>query len=338
MKSMAFITSLIEPGDIKYIIPGTQFLPYRLLNWYFLTTKKTFYHKKKWQFPLNDGTCEGNTILVTLTGKQMVEHPQLGFQRTLLAARYAQNILNVNLIDLGSMTKFVTGHGEKLRKNGITIPMTHGDHLSAGIAFIGITTLLRKISYSDPVAVIGAYGTIGSALTILLTQAGIKVIGIGRKKDPLLKLQKLCANKLDISRQKEVIQKKGCRVIVTATSATYAVLDENDLLPNSIIYDIAQPPNVDKHLMKKRKDLTIVTGSLVRIPKSFSNLGNFWMRCKKGSIYACAAEGYLQTLEGDMKDHLERPLSIKHIKRVLRWAQKWGITHAPFAVFGKQIF
>ena len=287
------------------------------------------------------GKATGYTVLVTMTAKQMVSKKWSWLARmaTLRACRYAQDRLAVDIIGLGSLTKSITNEGYYLKENGISLPITHGDAYSVASGLRGIELMCKRFGIKpESVAVVGAYGKIGRAMTRILSEK-FDVIAMGRKRDLLEKLSKDSRNPIHITTDlKEALDLS--QVTIMTTSAPYSIIHEKVLEKgrNYFLYDLGQPYNLfpDRYwnLVKKGYRIVRVDGGFEGTKKPF-DIG-FWMRLNPGVMYACYSELVTQALEGDRTDYLG-PVNIDHVAETKRRADKWGFCHQPLSCFNRPL-
>jgi len=290
------------------------------------------------QFRVSEAV-EGYIIGVLLTGDQMMSLP-LRYVRNRIfdAVLFAQESLGVDLIGLGGLTASVTNGGQWLvQQPGIRATITHGDSFATAIAQEGIEKIIKICGFDKTkteIAVIGAYGLIGEALTNLLIQEGHKLILIGKSEKKLQRLlEKIDRNHRSPLISTDLASASSADIIVTATSHPTALLKSSHLKIGSIVYDVSQPMNVSERLILQRPDITKVDGSYVAIGDI--DIG-FDMGTPPHTTFACLAETIMQTIEHDSHNHTG-PISMENITKTKIWAKKYGFSHAPFSSFGKPI-
>jgi len=219
-------------------------------------------------------------------------------ERILEAVYFSQDYLNAEVIGLGALTASVTNGGSWLiSRNKIKSNITHGDTYATFISVEGIKKIIALSRVLNPtIAIVGAYGIIGTALCKILSN-DYELLIMGRNKMKLECLHKTIGGKGIITTDMKAI--KRADIVVTATSHPEALIESEHLKNGAIIYDIAQPANISKKLLKERPDILRIDGALVKIPRI--NI-TFDMRTGKGHTFACLAETILMTLE-DIKGH-----------------------------------
>jgi len=257
------------------------------------------------------------------------------------AAFYAQDVLGADLIDLGTLIKSVTEKGILIKRQGLRIPLTHGDSYSVASSFKGVEKMMAQFNIPGKViGIVGCYGTIGKALTQLFLSRGYKVIGMGRKKKALEHFRKRCGNgKLETTTDLEYVLEEA-NVVVTVTSAAHSLISADILRKDRVyfIYDVAQPNNLSKdafiELIRQGYKIVRVDGGF-EVGPSKLDLG-FWLRLPKGLMYACFVEGLMQILEGDTRDHIGE-VKLDFVQETIGWARKWGFRHNRLTCFGEEL-
>ncbi len=294
----------------------------------------------EFKFKRNGREITGYIIAVLLNGKQMMSLPvETVRKRVLDAILYAQNVLHVDAIGLGSLTTSVTDGGQWVVKQpGIKLAVTHGDTFTVAIAQQGIERVLQKYKF-DPertkVAVVGAYGLIGRELCVFLAQKGYKVILVESIPEKIALIKKRMAseglekNILELSTDVKTII--NADFIITATSHPSYLLDGGDLKKDAVIYDIAQPMNLGMEVVKQRPDVTKIDGDYVDIRGIDLD---FPMGPPQGSTFACLTETAMIALEGDRSHHVGN-IDKDFLRLTKKWGEKYNFKHAPFTSFGK---
>ena len=287
------------------------------------------------------GRATGYTVVVTMTAKQMVSRKWSWLARiaTLRACRYAQDKLGVDIIGLGSLTKSITNEGYYLKENGISIPITHGDAYSVASGLRGVELMCQRFDIKpETIAVVGAYGKIGRAMTKILARK-YNVIAMGRKKELLEKLAEETEAPIHITTNLKGALARS-QLAVMATSVPYSIIHEK-VLENGrayFLYDLGQPYNLFPrqywHLVKKGFRIIRVDGGFEGTRDTF-DIG-FWMRLNPGVMYACYAEVVTQALEVDRNDYLG-PVDMDHVAETIRRADKWGFCHQPLSCFNRPL-
>lgn len=283
---------------------------------------------------------EGHIILMLLTGDQMAstKRAHKNRNRILETALYAQNELKCDLVGLGSLTASVTDAGQWLQKqDGLKIPITHGDHYTVAVTSEGIKKIAQKVGLDlsrGKIAILGANGIIGKGLTVQLASVVKNLILVGRNQNKLeeikIKAETLGSKPFTTTNIQDVDQ---ADIIVTATSWPEALIKPSHLKKNAVIYEVSQPRNASKSILKERPDVLIVDGAYVAIPQ---DIKFWWMGRPPYTSFACMVETMMQAMEGDSESHVGdvNPVFVEEVKRR---AEKYGFRHAPFTSFNQPI-
>lgn len=257
------------------------------------------------------------------------------------AAFYAQDVLQADLVDLGTLIKSITEKGTLVKRQGIEIPITHGDSYSVASAFHGIEKMISQFNISKKtIGIIGCYGALGKGLTQLLISQGYKVIGMGRRKETLEHFRRKYGNgKLKVTTDLGyVLEKTG--VVVTVTSDVHSLIKADMLEKDKkyFVYDLAQPNNLPRdkfiELINQGYKIIRVDGGFEKGPSEL-DLG-FWLRLPRGLMYACFVEGLMQVLENNTQDHIGE-VNLNYVQETMEWAKELGFRHAPLTCYGEEL-
>ncbi len=279
-----------------------------------------------------------NGAMLYLLGVLLKPHQLISDKRSVMAAArrriyraamFAQRRLNAGVIGLGALTVSATNGGRWLvEQPGITASVTHGDAYATVIALEGIEKVMRLARLKEPrIAVIGAYGVIGSAVCRALA-AQHNLLMVGRSMAKLEKLQRELPVPVRLSTDIHSIL--DADVVVSATSNPGPFIQAETLKPNAIIYDIAQPQSIDRNLLIQRPDIICIDGSLAKTPGVRLK---FDMRTGQDATFACLAETVLKTLEG-IDGHHVGEIDLLYIDQIRAIGHKHGFAHAEFTELG----
>jgi len=284
---------------------------------------------------LDINKTKGYVIALNLLPKQIMELPRERVQDKILnAALFAQNQLGVEIIQLGALTTSVTNGAIWLAKQKkYTGYVTHGDSYTASVAVQAVLKALEKPNKNSEnlnLAIIGAYGIIGEAISKILTPQFKYSILIGRRKEKLGELETKIKGNFETTID---LKTKNSDVIITATSHPTALLNQHHLKENAIVIDVSQPPNLTKEICDLRKDVMRIDGGFVDFPIIYPMpIPGMPM----GKNFACIAEVIMQAMENEEKNHVGS-IDLNHLKKTERWAKKYGYTLKELTNFGKKL-
>ncbi len=257
--------------------------------------------------------------------------------RILEATLLAQNQLGAELVGLGAYTAPLTDAGRWLvRQDSVKINITHGDSFSTAIAAEGVRKISQQLGLglrTQKVAIIGAYGLIGSALSKILAQECGAMLLVGRNQIKLERLKNELACCGNVSLSTEIASIKDSDIVVTSTSHPGSLLRPEHLKKNAVVYDIAQPINVTEEVCRQRPDIIRIDGCYAKIPSI--NLG-VEMGPPNGATFSCLAETIMQALDNDHSNYVGE-IDLANVEKTIKREKKYGFYHAEFTNFSKPI-
>jgi len=315
----------------------------------------------------------GEFITLPYTAKQMIEFPQEKILDELEEALKLAAKDGARIVGLGAYTSVVSRGGVLLK--GKVLPLTTGNSYTVASSIEAIKLATERLNISlnqSTVAVIGATGSIGRALAILIGEEAHKIILVGNPKHPKSSLRRLTNVGLDIYRhlrsQVEMgwvppqgsigeyvtsvqdIESTGLlhittdldeaisesQIIVTATNSPIEIINPNLVSPGAVICDISRPPNVSQRIRELRPDILVIDGGIIEVPGRPSLGWNFGL--ERGLVYACMAETMMLALEHNYTDiSLGTDLSIENILYFRKLAQKHGFKLSQLRSFDRPI-
>jgi predicted amino acid dehydrogenase len=249
----------------------------------------------------------------------------------------------VQVVALGAYTAPATNQGLDLVDKFKNIGITTGNSFTAAetIEAVKEASKLLNISLKEStVTVIGATGSIGSACSQVLAEMSAHIILVARN------MKKLNDLKSNINAQypdkasigTSILESvKHSNIIVIATSAPYALIDQKDFNHGSIIVDVSIPRNVSIESGFLRNDVLILDGGMMKPPgnlrKSSFNIG-----LPAGVAPACLCEAMILAFENRAESFsLGLGLETKKVKEIYALGKKHGFKLAGFLSFGKPL-
>ncbi|MCX6663845.1 MAG: hypothetical protein NTZ75_06305 [Euryarchaeota archaeon] len=282
---------------------------------------------------LNVHGIKGYITGLTLTARQMMELPRETVRKHILdAALFLQNELGVEVIQLGALTTSVTDGGVwVVKQKEYRGYVNHGDSYTAAVtcqATLKALKLFQKNPYDQVLAIIGAYGVIGEAVSKILVPQFQHSILIGRRQEKFKKLEENVKGDFETTVE---LKTKEADIIVTATSHPTALLRSEHLKKNAIVVDVSQPPNLSSVICKQRPDVCRIDGGLVDFPIKIIIPG-----MPVGKNFACISEVIMQALENERENHVGS-IDLNHLRKTEKWAKKYGYTLNELTNFGKAL-
>lgn len=320
---------------------GMKITPKRPSEWVLKHLKGRMGYTICSRFDVFGGEAEGYIVAVLLTGRQMKALDRHFVERRIIdAIRFTQDELGAERIGLGAYTAPMTRNGlSVLKYPEITAKITHGDALSAASAVPAVIECarLKGIDLSTAtIAVVGAYGIVGRASTLLLAELNPHtMILTGHNHNKLAAVERELSHcfqgEICCTADNSAIRKADI-VILTVTSDGYLV-GPQDLKKNAIVVDMAQPHNMGHEVCTQRPDVLRVDGGYMSIADI--NL-RFKMGPPRGTSFACLAETVVSTLSGD-DDHHVGPVDMAFARGIMPLANSHGFDVAPLTNFSRPI-
>jgi predicted amino acid dehydrogenase len=278
---------------------------------------------------------KGYIVALNLLPQQIMSIPENKIKQIILdAAIFTQKQLGVEILQLGALTTSVTNGGVWLVKQekykGL---VTHGDSYTAAVtcqAVLKTLDMLNKKPSELKLAIVGAYGIIGEAVSKILVPQFSHSILIGRRTEKLKELALKLEGSFNITTKLET---ENADVIVTATSHPTALLESKHLKKEALIVDVSQPINLSAEVCKNRPDVIRVDGGYVDFPME-SSLPI--PSLPAGKTFACIAEVIMQAMENERVDHVGS-IDLNYLHKTEKWAEKYRFTLNELTNFGQPL-
>ncbi len=339
-KRFAFIVHLRTIDDIAHTLPVPNIIITKVLRrpilWLLskLSGRAGFMVRSK--FPVNHN-IEGYIIVIWLTGAQIMSGNSFARKRVLEAVLYAQNNLKCDVIGLGALTASITSAGRWLaEKEEVKSTITHGDSYATALSIDGILRIASQQGFvleNSSMAIVGATGIIGEALSRFFAVKVGKLILVGKRKERLKKIAEEYENEASVVATDELERICEADIVITATSSSDAIIESENLKSGAVVYEVAQPRNVSRSVKEERKDVIIVDGAYARVPETIKF---WWMSLPPQKTFGCMAETILLTLNG-INGHRVGAVDLDFVKEIEKMAEKNGFSHAEFTSFNEPL-
>jgi predicted amino acid dehydrogenase len=241
----------------------------------------------------------GHVVLVPFGARHLLAAPAEGRARVSRAVDKAVE-LGADVVGLGALTATVTGGGVSLRRR-TDIAVTNGNAYTAAVVDAQARRLLDDSL--DPasdrhVAVVGASGSVGSAVCRLLARdlAVDRLTVVARSQRRLLSLAGDLGKRVPTLATSDMAAVREADLVILLTASADAVLQPEHLSPGAVVLDATQPRNTSPELRRIRPDVLIVDGGVVEIPSLRLVGGNIGL--PPGRAYACFAETAMLAMTG----------------------------------------
>lgn len=285
----------------------------------------------------------GHFIVILRDPNEVKERPKAALKIIFEAIRYASERLNADTVGLGSLTASVSGGGRLavnfVKKSGLPISVTHGD--TGSVVSILDCLAMTAPEVTDRIAVVGAYGIIGAALSRILCRQERAVTLIGRNRAKLDKLAETIRAEGGRS-PRTVTDMSGVKDadrVITVTSSAGALLTPEMVKSGAIVIDPAVPANVaDDPGWRQNGNVVITNASQVRLSNVVGlrsdSIGTVDDPdgCPVG--YACLSETLVNAVVGDTDHHVDA-VDVGFVETVSQRFDALGLNHAMPRMFGE---
>ncbi len=343
MSSFAFIIHPIDPKqDVARKFPFlARMLPERAIH--FLSAYFPPVYLSRVRGVVSQHTGEeltGHLIACPLTAHRLRTLPlERAYTKIIQTGRLAER-LGVDILGLGAFTSAIGDGGITVAK-ALRIPVTTGDSYTVASAVALVEDVVR--TYDTPlealnVAVVGATGGIGRAVALLLARRVHRLLVFSRRRAALQRLLEdlqAYAPHTSVEGITRLDDLRQAHVVVSATSATYAVLRPPYLAPGTVVIDMAIPRDATAALANRR-DLLVLDGGLIRVPGPVDFGFNFGLPRKLA--YACMAETMILALEKRFECYtLGKRIDPERVGQIQQWAHTHGFRLAEWYGFGRRL-
>jgi predicted amino acid dehydrogenase len=289
----------------------------------------------------NGREIKGWLLACPLTAARMLELPERVVYRKIIETGRMAERLGAQILGLGAFTSVVGDAGVTVA-NALDIPVTSGDAYTIAAAVQALFQAGEMVSIPTPQAagaVVGASGAIGRVCAALLGQRVSDLYLVGRRPEALEPLcdwlrAQGCTARLHIASSLEALRQ--AHLVITVTSALHAVIQPENLLPGSVVCDVARPRDVSASAALARQDVLVIDGGMVETPGPGDF--HFDFGYPPGAAYACMAETMALTLEGRFEDYtLGREISLQRVQEISAIAEKHGFRLSRLRSFDKEI-
>ena len=310
---------------------------------------------------------------------EMIVLPHLPSELLALSSKEAVNLVQsavdlgvargARVVGLGGFSSIVSYGGNALEQRpGVTV--TSGNSLTTWAATRSVEAACARRGLAMAgctIAIVGATGAIGHALSLLFAERAGELILVGNPRNPEASLRKLQRVARDCRRHVISLAAGGreftpgtlaaaiasrpasesdqnpeleasltlttdinqhlprAHIVLTATKAILPFIASRHLREGALVCDVSRPFNVAPEVVRRRPDLRLVSGGLIKAPGS-SILGRMEERDQPKVLMSCAAETIMLALSGYQSSHLCGHLEIGTIEEIGRQAESFGFS------------
>ncbi len=283
---------------------------------------------------------EGWLIAVPYTAQRMITLPPAEVYRKIVAAGVMARELGAKVLGLGAYTSVVGDGGITIARE-LDIAVTTGDSYTAAIAVHATRDAARQMRVDLPratVAVVGASGAIGAAVSQMLAPDAGRLMLIGRRLERLEEVAERVrgAGAREVTLSTEVADIREAEVVMTVTSAGGNLLKPEYLRRGAVVCDVSRPRDVSSEVAQSRKDVLVLDGGLVRVPGKVDFGFNYGVPPEM--TYGCMAETMTLTFEGRFEDYtVGKDLRVEQILEIDALATRHGFRLAALRSFERKL-
>jgi fatty aldehyde-generating acyl-ACP reductase len=241
------------------------------------------------------GERVGHILMVPFGARHLLSEPGRGRRMVDRATDRAVR-LGADVVGLGALTATVTGGGVALRSR-TDIGVTNGNAFTAATVDTQARRLL-DVCNGRHVAVVGATGSVGSAVTALLARdrAVDRLTLVARSVPRLAALADRVGGQVPTRVSAALSDVVDADLVVLLTASADALLRPEHLGQGAVVLDATQPRNTSPSLATERPDVLVLDGGVVDVPSLRLVGGDIGL--PSGHAYACFAETALLALAG----------------------------------------
>jgi len=338
--TFGFIIHPIDVSDVARKYPIARHLPGRLVETlisHMPPLKVSQITGVKSQY----GEAEGWFVSVPLVPRLMLSLPEKRVLGKIIDACNKAADLGAKVVGLGAFTSVVGDAGVTIRRN-VDVAVTTGNIYTVATAIEATEKAARlmEINMDEAnVLVLGASGAIGRAVSLIMADEGRHLTLCARDMGRLERVAETIVSETGmvprLTRDVSAAVREA-DVVVCVSSAIDAIIEPDDLRPGALVCDVSRPRNVSVEVKKKRNDVLIIEGGVVKVPGDVDFHFNFGFPPK--TSYACMAETMLLALEENYSDwSLGREMPVGKVKAIAELAKKHGFEVAGFRSFEKPV-
>ncbi len=343
MATFAFIVHPIDPkGDVARKFPWlARLLPTPVIHWLSTYFPPVYLSRIRGvQSQATGVTVEGHLVACPLTAHRMRTLPvERVYRKIIQTGRLAQR-LGADILGLGAFTSAIGDAGVTIARH-LEIPVTTGDSYTVASAVALAREVARRLNtpLEDlAVGVVGATGSIGRGVALMLAPH-VRELHLTARRRPALEkvLEDLrhYAPQARVQAHTDLQALRRVALVISATSAAYALLTPEHLTPGTVVIDMALPRDATRRLAQDPRYL-VLDGGLIHVPGPVDYGFSFGL--PRPLAYACMAETMILALENRQECYtLGKRIEPEKVIQMQQWAERHGFRLAPWYSFGRPV-
>lgn len=338
----AFLVHSRNYRDIYRKYPGLKFVPKKII---------LFIMNHLWPITLshitglnssihNGKELKGYVLGITMTANQIMSQRPYALKK-IRQALYLAKGKGIKIIGLGGLTSSISRGGLDLID--IDINITTGHAYTAYNIYRNISKITDIIGIAKnklKIAVVGAAGSVGSTVSLLIARDGytsITLIDLKRKDGNVCELEnqiKKINPNIEIKKSNNISDITCCDFVVTATNTPEALVTVDIVRDGMIIIDDAQPSDIHPDVLKL-KNILVIEAGVVHTPNIKSNF-DYGLKNKTDN-FCCMAELLILASHEWKSNYVINRAKIKEVDEISEMGNSLGFTLASFQNFLESI-
>ncbi|MBU0492201.1 MAG: shikimate dehydrogenase [Chloroflexi bacterium] len=342
MDNFAFIIHPISfKADVVRKYPAFKVIPDRILR-FMATLWPPVYisHITGIRSTATGKEIEGWFYACPLSPDQMLAMPVESVYRRIEATVNKAAAHGARIVGLGAYTSVVGDAGVTIASR-VPVPVTTGDSYTVATALQATRYSAERLGIDVPgatAAVVGAYGAIGRASTLILARNVARVVLIGRDQARLAQVADLARaeGRAEVVTSTDIADMAQADMVLSVTSAVDTIIRAEHIKPGAVVCDVSRPRDVGAEVAEQRDDVLVIDGGMVAVPGDVDFHFNFGFPPR--TAYACMAETMALAMAGRYESYtLGRDLTVSQVDEIRELAEYHGFRLGGVRSFEREV-
>ena len=342
MDNFAFIIHPIDfKADVVRKYPAFKVIPARILR-FMATLWPPVYlsHITGIRSTATGKEIEGWFYACPLSPDQMIDRPVEAVYRRIEATIRKAEAHGAKIVGLGAYTSVVGDAGITIASQ-VNIPVTTGDSYTVATAVQATRTSAERLGIdvsTATAAVVGAYGAIGRASTLILARDVARIILIGRDPVRLARVadEARSQGQAEVIVSTDVADMAQADMVLTVTSAVDTIIRAEYLKVGAVVCDVSRPRDVAAEVAQQRDDVLVIDGGMAAVPGDVDFHFDFGFPPRMA--YSCMAETMALAMEGRYESYtLGRNISVAQVDDIQEMAERHGFRLGGIRSFEREV-
>lgn len=288
------------------------------------------------EVPINNRLLRGELVTIPHAPQEMFDGLSDARDALIDVLDYAEH-RQTRIVGLGALIPSISRQGRLLKQARPHMAITTGHGFTAVTIAQMVEDIEKEVGSDGVVAVMGAAGSTGrAALRCMFRRSPHRRVLAVDLPQQINKIPEITGWNPAVHRLSSVKEEiKEATIVVCVTNAIGGILKADDIGPNAVILDDAQPENVDISVLDVRPDLRIVK-CLARIPGLHCpfEMGLFDAKHLDREVnFTCLAEIILSAAERHPESCVVGDPTDEQLLYLENTARRYGVKPAEFFSF-----